>query len=533
MLVPPVPWISTGHGGYLLNAVRLVRLPHEAQMQTDKLQEKTADSKFVSVLDAVNTLGACAWTINKQVLDVIIEIFNRKGDDSLAIPPPASECPPAPKITPLMSAQEKANIRVQRHKLRMKKADMHSLWSQELYRLSIANKFRDEVFWFPHNLDFRGRTYPCPPHFNHLGSDTVRGMLLFAKGKRLGPDGLDWMKIHIVNLTGLKKSFYGNKWWQKSDKPWQTLACCIEIAKAVRSQNPEDYICHFPIHQDGSCNGLQHYAALGRDQEGAQSVNLWPYELPQDVYSDVCELIEKERAKEAAEGLKIAQVLEGFISRKVIKQTVMTTVYGVTRYGAKYQILKQLEFPAVTFRALQNWLTLSAQMIASICHRPVEWVTPLGLPVTQPYHRNQSSTRFGVATSNSLNYFEKPNVMKQKNAFPPNFIHSLDSTHMMLTTIYCLRAGITFVSVHDCFWTHPCDVDIMNKICRQQFVAMHKQPVLEDLSQQFINRYTLALGDEDNLDIRQKDILLSVLSNVPSRGTFDLDKVLESTYFFS
>lgn len=50
-----------------ISTVRLVRLPHEAQMQTDKLQEKTADSKFVSVLDAVNTLGACAWTINKQV----------------------------------------------------------------------------------------------------------------------------------------------------------------------------------------------------------------------------------------------------------------------------------------------------------------------------------------------------------------------------------------------------------------------------------------------------------------------------------
>lgn len=45
--------------------------------------------------------------------------------------------------------------------------------------------------------------------------------------------------------------------------------------------------------QDGSCNGLQHYAALGRDQEGAQSVNLWPYELPQDVYSDVCELVSR------------------------------------------------------------------------------------------------------------------------------------------------------------------------------------------------------------------------------------------------
>jgi DNA-directed RNA polymerase len=33
-------------------------------------------------------------------------------------------------------------------------------------------------------------------------------------------------------------------------------------------------VSHLHIHQDGSCNGLQHYAALGRDIEGAYQVNL-------------------------------------------------------------------------------------------------------------------------------------------------------------------------------------------------------------------------------------------------------------------
>lgn len=52
--------------------------------------------------------------------------------------------------------------------------------------------------------------------------------------------------------------------------------------------------------------------------------------------------MEKERIKDAEKGLKIAQVLEGFVRRKVIKQTVMTTVYGVTRFGARLQIARQL-----------------------------------------------------------------------------------------------------------------------------------------------------------------------------------------------
>lgn len=53
--------------------------------------------------------------------------------------------------------------------------------------------------------------------------------------------------------------------------------------------------------------------------------------------------MERERYKDAEQGLKIAQVLEGHIHRKVIKQTVMTTVYGVTRFGARLQIARQLK----------------------------------------------------------------------------------------------------------------------------------------------------------------------------------------------
>ncbi|XP_070207362.1 DNA-directed RNA polymerase, mitochondrial-like [Littorina saxatilis] len=586
MLVPPVPWISTTHGGYLLSAVRLVRIPMQAQAQTEKVQETVATSQLSTVLDSINTLSACAWVINAPVLDIIIDMFNNKGNASLDVPPPASECPPPPKITQEMSAQEKSVAHRQRLRLRQQRAEMYSLWCQELYKLSIANKFRDEVFWFPHNLDFRGRTYPCPPHFNHLGSDITRSILMFAKGKPLGSKGLDWMKIHLINLTGFKKRSpnrerlayanemmdeildsadnpkTGNKWWQKSDEPWQTLACCMEIARASRSPDPENYICHLPVHQDGSCNGLQHYAALGRDKAGAQSVNLWPYDSPQDVYSDVLELVEKERQKDAAEGVEIAQHLEGFVRRKVIKQTIMTTVYGVTRYGAKAQILRQLkdipEFPQAhvwnaslyltekTFQCLnemfsatkdiQDWLTLSAQLIATVCQRPVEWVTPVGLTVVQPYHKAMGLSRFGVNTTDSWNYFEKPNAMKQKNAFPPNFIHSLDSTHMMLTSLYCMRAGITFVSVHDCFWTHACDVEIMNQICREQFVALHKQPILEDLSRQLVENYTPDVTSDEVMEapvLKAREFLRNVLLNVPARGDFDLEKVLDSTYFFS
>ena len=65
----------------------------------------------------------------------------------------------------------------------------------------------------------------------------------------------------------------------------------MEIAAATRSKDPAKFVSHFPVHQDGSCNGLQHYAALGRDTAGAKSVNLFPFDRPSDVYQEVVELV--------------------------------------------------------------------------------------------------------------------------------------------------------------------------------------------------------------------------------------------------
>lgn len=75
--------------------------------------------------------------------------------------------------------------------------------------------------------------------------------------------------------------------------------------------------------------------------------------------------VEELRARDAESGLKIAQVLEGFISRKVVKQTVMTVVYGVTRYGGRLQIEKRLkeidEFPKVW----QRWKSVASERVPS------------------------------------------------------------------------------------------------------------------------------------------------------------------------
>ena len=66
--------------------------------------------------------------------------------------------------------------------------------------------------------------------------------------------------------------------------------------------DPGEYISHLPIHQDGSCNGLQHYAALGRDVLGAAAVNLIPAHSPQDVYNEIATIVERKRSEDEKNG---------------------------------------------------------------------------------------------------------------------------------------------------------------------------------------------------------------------------------------
>ncbi|EJW82153.1 DNA-dependent RNA polymerase, partial [Wuchereria bancrofti] len=319
--------------------------------------------------------------------------------------------------------------------------------------------------------------------------------------------------------------------------------------------NPTTFVSHLPIYQDGSCNGLQHYAALGRDQEGGKEVNLVPAEKPSDVYSSVAARVEQKRLEDEQSpesevhdlALSLRTVMPGPVSRKVIKQTVMTTVYGVTMNGARRQIERQLKAMEIdsnermkyatyladrTFRSLndaftssmkmKDWFRDCAEAIVKLMHT-VEWITPLGLPVYQPYLETKMEEN---------KVYRLPKTIKQINAFPPNFVHSLDSTHMMLTALNCRRLGITFAAVHDCYWTHACEVDEMNKICREQFVHLHSEPLVKQCAEFFRQKYlpnwlrTVMLTEEFQ-EIRKK------FTPKVRQGMLDLDAVRHSTYFFS
>ncbi|CAH1436097.1 unnamed protein product [Lactuca virosa] len=98
-------------------------------------------------------------------------------------------------------------------------------------------------------------------------------------------------------------------------------------------------------------------------------------------------------------------------------------------------------------RSIMSWLGDCAKVIA-VKNNPVQWTTRLGLPVVQPYRklgRHLIKTSLQVLTLQRET--DKVMVKRIKTTFPPNFVHSLDRSHMMMIAIACKEAGLSFAAM--------------------------------------------------------------------------------------
>eukprot|EP00898_Chlorokybus_atmophyticus_P007535 jgi/Chlat1/7783/Chrsp66S09167 len=571
MVVPPRDWTSYNTGAHLrLRATVMRTRGHRVHLEALK---QVPPQQLRPVYKALNVVGKVPWRINKPVLDVMMRVW-REGGGVAEIPQRKPfDIPPPPAVAKDSEAYTEWKRRAAR--IRRNNRELHSLVCDTQYKLQVARDLcAYEKFYYPHNLDFRGRAYPLHPFLNHLGSDMCRGTLEFGEGRPLGKAGFKWLEIHLANVYGnganklplkqretfasehwdeiLDSAHFpldGRQWWKGADDPWQCLATCIELTDAWQHAEThgtmESFISHLPVHQDGSCNGLQHYAALGRDEVGGAEVNLVVADKPGDVYSSIARAVAERVKQKAAQGHQYAQLCDGHVDRKLVKQTVMTSVYGVTFVGARNQIMARLKEKNViadhrelylaacymaretldglgdlftSAKTIMEWLSKCARLIA-LNKRAVTWETPLGLPVVQPYRRpahRTVRTLLQLVTVAVDDMKEPVSVQRQKMAFPPNYVHSLDSSHMMLTAVKCAEKGLCFAGVHDSFWTHAADVDVMNQTLREEFVRLHKRPLLEELLQHFQRAHP---------DVQ--------FPPIPPQGKLDVNAVLTSRYFFN
>jgi len=574
MVVPPRPWLRyTDYCPYLLdaNASLFVRVkPWQSPSYWDFTP--TDPKYWQSTLRAVNKIGAVAYRVNAATLRVAKWALQERGGGFAQFPitaPPAT--PPKPVDGTEEEIQEwRATVSsIAREAKRARSKALAAMGT-----LHWANRLAEEqALYFPHNVDTRGRVYQLCTTFGPQTDDLGKGLLMFAEGVPLRtPEGVYWFRVHGANCFGIDKiAFdervewverhrqeiigcaadpYVNSFWHAADKPMQFLAFCYEYQAFVASGCDLAYESHLPIAQDGSCSGLQHLSALGRDSVGAQATNLTCSEIRYDIYEEVLVICRQLLAADL--DTEWHEHWLAVIDRNLVKRPVMTTPYGVTFRGIQQQIYEQAKsdptrygldtcdmrvrsticgvLARVVVKAIakvveasdkiKTWLQTVGQLAADE-KKPIVYITPSGFPWVQEYRKDLKGVlrvRVPGRKSELRIRFAQPDVLgemdrrKFKSSTPPNLIHALDAAHLVAVVNEC---AFPLMCVHDSFACHAANVDSMRKTLLNTFAQQYTPDLLQD----FYEVMSATLDAEIPLP--------------PARGDFEIDTVRQSSYAFS
>jgi DNA-directed RNA polymerase len=573
MVVSPRPWQGLNDGGYLTNSET-----HALQLVKHKTWNKNQVLKAFDGVDpetitaAVNALQSTAWRINRPIYGVLKLMMElRKTLPGFY---------PTKKAPSKLPWEQRDHPEYEKRKVEYETISSRNRKARRYRHIIIPMRMKAceellglaEDFFFPYQLDFRGRVYPLPQVFHPQADDLGRALIKFAEGKALGQEGDYWLKVHLANTYGKDKESFGDRvkwveaneenileaaknplactWWRKKevDKPWCFLAACFEWEEY--SRKGKDFKSHLPVSMDGTCNGLQHLSAMGRDEDGGRATNLLDLEKPADIYQEVADRLYSIVEADCQNGVVRAvdwwnngkQFLKhGKIDRKLAKHATMTTPYGVTRDGIAEQLrvdgfTEGLDMPwngslylaRKLEEAISNvvkkaegimlWLKNEVAEKLGRKNQGCSWITPTGFPVVQEY-RKPRQVRARIKKHRYTIYRENPKgrvrVGKQKKTIVANFVHSMDAAHMMLTVNESYKKGLlSFAMIHDSFGVHACHIPELNTLLREQFVQMYQEPVLE----YFFTRTCSVTGVK--------------LEEPPPLGDLHVEKVLQSKYFF-
>ena len=273
-----------------------------------------------------------------------------------------------------------------------------------------------------------------------------------------------------------------------------------------------------------------------------------------------CQLENENHAIDVAEKLKTKtddfakKWLAYGVNRKICKKPVMCLPYSLTRYSCRQyledHVVKELNergtkhefgedlFKATSYltpivwesindvvvgaRGIMIFLKTIARLVASE-NLPVTWHTPLGFPVQMMCYKKESKrvkTKMGDSIVKLSIASETDEIDRRKTAqsCSPNWIHSMDSSVMMLGVVKAKEAGVdNFSMIHDSFGCTAPDNRIMANAIRDSFCEIYKKDVLMD----FANEMRMMLSEKN----------LKKFPDMPTKGNLDLDLVKKSVFF--
>ena len=572
-IIKPRDWAAIDDGGYHTLEVSQ-RVPF-VKLRGSAARRAISGADLSTHMRGVNAMQSTAWAINRPVLAAMQAVY-AVGDHAALPRKEPYEIPESPvKDTKKADFTEEQTLIHTRW--RREAAQLYTLEKERVGKniqfMRVMRQAREyaqyDDLYFVYQCDFRGRVYATSTGISPQGADFNKALIRFSHAKVLGTDGWFWLRVHGANLLGADKQDYpdrvryieehhaeilaaaddplSSRFWIGADKPWQFLAFAYEYAAAVRSGEPTTYASSLPVGLDGSCNGLQNFSAMLRDAVGGSATNLIGHDTPADIYQEVADLVVR---KLDSDDNEFASQWRAFgITRKCTKTPVMTLPYGSTKITCRDAVedyihdnrannvhwdtqgkiiraalyLSDLIWAAIgevviAARAAMKWIQDSSRILTK-AGKPLLWPTPTGFVV---YQANRKHTlqkvecrllgRVDLRIRNEL-----PGLCsrKQSNGSAPNFVHSMDSSHMIFTIIDSLAAGIThFAMIHDDFGTHACNIPKLHTCIRTAFVGMYtKHDVLQEFK-----------------DVHEVDGIQ--LPDLPEKGTLDINEVLDAPHFF-
>lgn len=574
---PPRDWQGMTGGGF--HTPEMQRAHPFLVKAHSTARELLRGHQMPTVWAAINHMQKTAWRVNHRVLEVVRRVASIRDAGEIVTSREVGK-PPVPEWL-AHEVDPEARSAYQQEEFKAWKratAEWHTqrkLRGVQYGRFYSATKAA-EMFaeypelYFVYFLDSRGRAYPLTYGVNPQGSDLQKALLQFAHGKPLlDDDAKRWFMIHGANKWGFDKATLAdranwvrqrhqmildmaadpiaNRDWETCDNPLQFLAWAFEYAEWQRLG--DDFESRIAVSMDGSCNGLQNFSAMLRDEVGGRATNLTDNAVMQDIYRAVAEATTKRMQRVAEPDSLIQRWLQHGIDRSVVKRTVMTTPYGITKRSAvtyvvedylkagKCPLFEKTEYypaaqalmahawPAIAdvvvkSREAMDWLKLSAKKIIESRGDDTEgvlsWVTPSGFLATQSYHEveeHRIKTRLhGVTRLVVVSEGDHASVSRHATGLAPNFVHSMDASHLHMVAAAAESCGIDALAmIHDDYGTHAADAQKLFTLIRVQFLDM----------------YT------NNDPIAEFAALYPECPKPPAKGTLDLSEVLASDYFFS
>tara|TARA_R110001592_G_scaffold353814_1_gene652999 strand:+ start:1003 stop:3510 length:2508 start_codon:yes stop_codon:yes gene_type:complete len=578
MVCRPVEHIKGEAGGLMDWTLRSKRKTAKIRMSAtdDMFENDIADVDPSCMSDTtrtvINGLQATEWRINTNILSVMDNLWkNNRIVGSL----PEYEAPDHEMESKFPEEGTKAEQHVWLKIREQRWAKWHkteALRQQHILRINEARKLTNFTLWHAYFCDFRGRYYSDSYLLHPQGGDLDKSLIMFAEPTDVEPEDIYWIKVNLANLMGIDKVSFDQRvtwvdcqmaqWreivsdpygttelWEddatKKNASFQRLAAIFDFIMAIDEGKSQ-----IPVQLDGACNGVQHWAALTRDEKIGPEVNLSPNDIPQDVYQLVAD---------GCTNLCIADPTDwherfllhwqGTIPRGVCKRSVMCDPYGISSHSIGNYILNEGHLNWITdhdeqrqaMDSMRKLICSSKDKQMAHCNHgkelvkllagwlgdtPLSWKTPSGFTVINKYRKpaidtnavriwnKQFQLNFQIWTNEHHN-------KKAATAMPPNFVHSLDAAHMSLVVVALMAIQCKYFSfIHDSFGVPAPFIKQLRTIIKETFYEIHTKDLLQDL----IHRTEVIMGESlpAQHPAHQHNI----------RGNFNIREVLKSEYLF-